>query len=719
MWDSLRTAPGPSAHQLPPPQELKKRPFLRTQTLPLKQSTSNLDNIRNGSRDSHESDQAYWQNNFDDRLNGLGIQNGPFRYEIRRGKTVPQPEVSSPSQLSPPLDSDDVQARAAPAHQLPPRNPRRFQPEDEAPWRPASSIYGDDADSQRHSQYRKSSAPSRSRAPAKDMYGRPLAVEISPPSSPDLDVARNGPYPEDVSPIDESQDLSQLELLQDAGDSPSPQQEAHAYPRSHIPTLRREKTRDQDHRPSPLRETRSSDRLQQGPVVKHPWDSTSGQPQEPEKAQQTFGLTTTVTGPQSHRSGNPPSSFGQRMRKLARGKPEPVESRPPWNGASGRAPLVDPVRDDPTVAPLSLQRKPSKPVAFGGRMSPETPSGTAATVRRLLPSRSNQKLKDAAKTPSPEPASQATASHAYPSPPYSNSPPSQRPTAFHDARASHAAAPLLTPNVMPDQQKAIKRKPSPSTRTSHTSYASFTSSVYSAQTDHTISIYAPLLGAVEPTNLFTPEDPWAQPQSRFSVTTCNTTVPDSPRLPDEEDRPPMPSLPKELPSVMDRRRPVPGGDNSKTDSDEPIVISMKSTTLSNPYEGPSSTGVRRSNTDRPVSVFSTDKALPPAPPELQSANDRVAYLTARLDNLAHRRMNINRGIKQMTELMPTDNLMASADVMRKREVEKKKVDGLKEELAEIQREEHDLGLKLYRANKRLEREADFEPSSLWVRRVTS
>ena len=115
----------------------------------------------------------------------------------------------------------------------------------------------------------------------------------------------------------------------------------------------------------------------------------------------------------------------------------------------------------------------------------------------------------------------------------------------------------------------------------------------------------------------------------------------------------------------------------------------------------------------------TDKALPLAPPEMQSANDRVAYLTARLDSLAHRRTNINKSIKQMTELMPTDNLLASADVIRRREIEKKKVEGLKEELAEIQREEYDLGLKLYRANKRLEREAAFEPSSLWVRRVTS
>ncbi|KAF5012234.1 hypothetical protein FDECE_1693 [Fusarium decemcellulare] len=714
MWDSLKTATGPGAsvHQLPPP-ELKKRAFLRTQTgpLPLNKSTSSLNKGRNGSRDNNDDDRAYWQNDFDNRLNGLGIQNGPFKYEIRRGKTVPQPDVSGQRQLSPPLDSDDLRVRA-PAHNPPPRNPRRLQPKDEAPWRPTSSVYGEDDDSSRHSRYHDHQQQqhhhhrktSRSKAPAKDMYGRPSAIEISPPSSPEFDASRNGPHSEDVSPIDESPDASQVDLLRDARSTTSPQ-----HPRSQIPTLRRERTRDQDHRPSRLRESKSIDQLQeeQKHLVKHPWDETSGHHPPPNKPQQGFGLTTTVTGPQTSRSPNPPSSFGQRMRKFARGRPEPVDSRPPWNGASGRAPLVEPVHDDPSVAPLNLQRRVSKRVGLGGGVSSETPNGAATTVRRLLPSRSNQKLKEASKTPSPEPTSQATTSHAYPSPPYSNSPP----VASHPARPSHAM-PLLSPNRMPDQQKAIKRKPSPSARTSG---ASFTSSVYSAQTDQTVSVQTPLLDTLEPTSLTTPEDPWVQPPSRFSVTTCNTAAPETPRLSDDEDRPPMPTPPKQLPSVMDRRRPVPGGDGFKRASDETIIISMKAAARST---ASSEETVRRSSTERPVSVISTDKALPPAPPELQSANDRVANLTARLDSLAHRRMNINRGIKQMTELMPTDNLMASADVLRKREVEKRKVEGLKEELAEIQREEHDLGLKLYRANKRLEREANFESSSLWVRRVT-
>ncbi|KAL6873134.1 hypothetical protein J3F83DRAFT_772353 [Trichoderma novae-zelandiae] len=120
-------------------------------------------------------------------------------------------------------------------------------------------------------------------------------------------------------------------------------------------------------------------------------------------------------------------------------------------------------------------------------------------------------------------------------------------------------------------------------------------------------------------------------------------------------------------------------------------------------------------------TLSTTKPLPPAPPELasSSSDDRIAQLNATLAGLAHRRVNINKSIQQMTELMPRDNLMASAEVLRKREIEKQKVEGLKKELAEIQLEEYDLGLKLHRAYKRLNRGADYEPTTLWVRRVNT
>jgi hypothetical protein len=102
---------------------------------------------------------------------------------------------------------------------------------------------------------------------------------------------------------------------------------------------------------------------------------------------------------------------------------------------------------------------------------------------------------------------------------------------------------------------------------------------------------------------------------------------------------------------------------------------------------------------------------------MQVAQDPVSQLNTQLNGLIHRRANIEKSIKQMTELMPQDNLLASDQVLRKREEEKQKVEGLRQELAEIQREEHDLGLKLFRAYKRQDKDTEYEPTTLWVRRV--
>jgi hypothetical protein len=194
----------------------------------------------------------------------------------------------------------------------------------------------------------------------------------------------------------------------------------------------------------------------------------------------------------------------------------------------------------------------------------------------------------------------------------------------------------------------------------------------------------------------------------------------------------VPSVPTNPPtSIMDRRRPNPGGESSKVVDTDPIIISMKHTHPSTPSpraEGkstPNTSSARQSPTfndaemtQSPDMMLSTGKALPPAPPELMAASDRVAHLNARLESLAHRRVNLTKSIKQMTELMPSDTLMASAEVLRRREIEKQKVEVLKEELAEVQREEYDLGLKLHLAYKRLDREAEFETTGLWVKRVT-
>jgi len=72
----------------------------------------------------------------------------------------------------------------------------------------------------------------------------------------------------------------------------------------------------------------------------------------------------------------------------------------------------------------------------------------------------------------------------------------------------------------------------------------------------------------------------------------------------------------------------------------------------------------------------------------------------------------------MTELMPQDRVVVTDQVRRKREEEKKKIEMLREEEAEVVREEHELGLKLHRAYKRRDKEGIYEPTTLWVRRVT-
>ena len=111
------------------------------------------------------------------------------------------------------------------------------------------------------------------------------------------------------------------------------------------------------------------------------------------------------------------------------------------------------------------------------------------------------------------------------------------------------------------------------------------------------------------------------------------------------------------------------------------------------------------------------KTLPQTPAEAESL-DLVSSLNAQLENLAHRRRQIERSIKQMTEMMPTDNLTLTVEVRRKREVEKEKIEKLKEEEADVRRLEHELGLKLHRAYKRRDKDAEYELTGLWVRRVT-
>jgi len=165
----------------------------------------------------------------------------------------------------------------------------------------------------------------------------------------------------------------------------------------------------------------------------------------------------------------------------------------------------------------------------------------------------------------------------------------------------------------------------------------------------------------------------------------------------------MPTPPNEITPMVNRRRPQVGGgsfDSTKATARKAVPGSPVFVSMSN----------------RDSASWRNSKMLPKSPPEAASV-DLITSLQAQLDNLAHRRANIQKSIHQMTQLMPTDPLARGMEARRQAE-EKKKVEILKEDLADVVREEHDLGLRLHRAFKRRDQNTVYEPTGLWVRRVT-
>jgi hypothetical protein len=119
---------------------------------------------------------------------------------------------------------------------------------------------------------------------------------------------------------------------------------------------------------------------------------------------------------------------------------------------------------------------------------------------------------------------------------------------------------------------------------------------------------------------------------------------------------------------------------------------------------------------RPISTFSTNtqKALPRPPTEL-SAADHVDILEAQMEDLRIRRSNVHRLLQDLYNMAPPNPLIT--DFRRMRLVDKRKKE-FEDELAEIKREEHDVGLKLHRAWRKRENMDPGTESVLWVRRVT-
>ncbi|KAH8179814.1 hypothetical protein LIA77_01333 [Sarocladium implicatum] len=771
VWGRLRAVPSSEVLQLP----LNKRP--RRDGI----GEHGCDGPTPPQSGTENAEKAFWQSRFDSRLDALGIttrttkgtsegeSESPYRYEILKGKTVPRHrDAEEISQLHRPTTIESS-ANSSPVFTAPPpRNPlRRLQTDPN--WRPTSSVYDVEITAATPS-----AVPSPLQVSSAKMDPRALALQISPPSSPDIDSPVRKPGAEDVSPIDDELDMAQQEMVR--GPRPPTQAQQHAAapkahaspPRSNIPTMRRDRRKQQEAALASRREPRSREGFAPAVQSVQPSDQAQGSiPRSdgmrwdrhgtpthgpktlspPPPSELPMGSTTVISGPpRSPRNVHSPS-FGDRVRQfgIGRAKPAPLDSRPAWNGASGRSALVQPVRDNTNVAPVQAPPRNANAkrvsrgrggVPINGPMTTpgqaETSTSPATSASRMMPSSEPPKQQQTAQSGAfgASSADDTSGALSYPSPPHSGSPmrmspetaqPMHSPTTTHTNDNEAAAQLPAPPMIIPDVSKAIKRKPPPA-HFNQTHAAQNSLSNPSPPPEH---LRPTLPGAAQD------DDGWVQPPSRFSISTRATSYTGSPRPSGDEDQPPLPEPTPEQSSMMDRSRPR-YAEEPENLTGKPIVISVK------PFHTPArkdKTAIPRGSTgmevpqrrhtgsidvkdDRRASIMSTDKALPPAPPELLSAHDRVGNLNARLDSLAHRRNNINRSIKQMTELMPSDNLMASTEVLRKREIERMKVDGLRQELAEVQQEEYDLGLKLHRAYKRLERESEFEPTGLWVRRVT-
>jgi hypothetical protein len=197
--------------------------------------------------------------------------------------------------------------------------------------------------------------------------------------------------------------------------------------------------------------------------------------------------------------------------------------------------------------------------------------------------------------------------------------------------------------------------------------------------------------------------------SRFSWTTYNTSTTYQ-RSPPASPPPPLPvsRVPAEplsvASSILNRRRPLPASD--KVPTRKPVSTATMSTQWSPP-------------SPRPDSTFSTltsntQKALPRPPTEV-SAIDHIDTLEAQMEDLRIRRSNVFRLLNDLNNMAPPNPLIT--DFKRMRLVERRKKE-FEEEMAEIRREEHDVGLRLHRAYRKRENADPGSESAIWVRRVT-
>jgi hypothetical protein len=402
--------------------------------------------------------------------------------------------------------------------------------------------------------------------------------------------------------------------------------------------------------------------------------------------------------------------------------------REPWKGASGRTPLVDPVRNVPRSKndprPVAKKKNPGKDL--GAHAAVTVPAiRTTSTERTSSPASGQPDVSaESADEPmkpivplklgnnTPRVRSPMTAENLSGpfNPRYSDATVSSYENGRSEiAKGSRDDAQVTSPT--PAQQKPSNSSSDTLDRLRPKTSENESASRFSWTTSATTTP--------------PPKTPENDISSRFSWTTYATSVHESPRTMAQRGShpPPVPPVPYMPNAMAMRKRPIPShsmevNSNSKSKINrKPTPSDVTRERSSSLHSTPITTSeAQKSATPSEAQPADRSKSLPQCPPELE-AKDRIGALEARMDALNRRRRNITQILKELSSVVQPTTF--TYDLATREEV-KKTVKGLEDELSEIWFEESQIGMTLHRILKKRDQENVYGyPTGLWIKRVTS
>ncbi|KIW23454.1 uncharacterized protein PV07_11648 [Cladophialophora immunda] len=479
------------------------------------------------------------------------------------------------------------------------------------------------------------------------------------------------------------------------------------------------------------------------------WDEYSGEPSQAGKPSSVRpGVATSSAGDQ------PYPQLKERTRQILAGlkereavkkstwvkspPPNPADDpldnpvqRPPWRGASGRHAIVEPVKNTPEARtrPLKLVERHKIPDQETRSETPEETDSLEKTAMSPIDSLSVA----ASQLPTLKPV---------------DSEESLKPVAPLKTRKIPQA---LSPQALSPKQLEYTRLldspfqspgPRPSIVEPAQSPAPSTVQEYGADSP-TLGSNTPSFVGLERSSSEDSFDPAThqnslqrEPDTSSSWNTYGTNatddsghVPSSPIAREELTSSPVPMAQIPLAAVPEpivlRKRVAANNsghrsyDNYSSISPFSTISSRKSSNILRKAVGNDSNANDRNGKPRAVSLMSSlsaTKSLPPTPVELQAA-DKIASLTARLEDLSRRKRNLNKIILELQDSLKKNAIVYDS---RKRKEVDKMITNLNLEIQEVKNEEHDVQLRLHRAQKRRDKDDYYEqPTGLWIKRVTS